>query len=40
MSRIAQPDGVAHAGRRWLDREWVTRRHIDLQRVHSALCWR
>jgi hypothetical protein len=30
--------GIPCAGQRWLRRGWVTRRHIDLQRVHSALC--
>ena len=34
----AQASAVAAARASWNRRGWVTRRHIDLQRVHSSLC--
>ncbi len=34
----AQAASVAAACASWMRRGWVTRRHIDLQRVHSSLC--
>ena len=33
-----QATSVAAARASWMRRGWVTRRHIDLQRVHSSLC--
>jgi len=31
-------EGLGVSYRHWLNRGWVTRRHIDLQRIESSLC--